>query len=144
RLASIEKMIGQTIENQSKLTTALGALEKNLAAQQKSLTAPVATMGAKVDSVATEVSTLHASIAEVTSGMRKMQQQMVDMSNAIKILQAPPAPPAAIADANAPPPGMTSENLYSGARRAQSAGQLDLALSQYKDYLRYYGQTDQA
>lgn len=145
RLQAIEKTLAVAIDNQGKISATLAAMERNLTAQQKALVAPAATIGSKVEDLSTEVGAFRGQLEEINSGLRKMQAQMVDMNNAIKVLQAPPPAPAPAAiDPNQPPPGMTSETLYQGAMRAKSAGQYDLALQQFTDYLRFYGQTDLA
>jgi tol-pal system protein YbgF len=145
RLQAIEKSLAVAIDNQGKIAATLSAMERNLTAQQKALVAPAAAIGSKVDDLSTEVGAFRGQLEEINSSLRRVQGQMVDMSNAIKILQAPPPAPAPqVPDPNQPPPGMTSETLYQGAMRAKSAGQYDLAMQQFTDYLRYYGQTDLA
>ncbi len=142
RLDDLQKLVQMAIDNQSKITAAMGSLQTGMAAQQKTLNAPVITMGSKVDGMVTELSSVQASLAEINSSLRKMQAQMTDMDNAIKTLNAPPPPPGEGGDA--PPSGMTADALYQNALRAKSAGQFDLATQQFNDYLRYFGQTDLA
>ncbi|MCX6594100.1 MAG: outer membrane protein assembly factor BamD [Acidobacteria bacterium] len=142
RLAAIEKLVTQAIENQGKIATVVGGLEAAMSAQQKALIAPVATIGSKVDELSTEMGGFKETLREVNSQMRKIQAQMVDLNNAVKIMQAPPAAPPQ--DPNAPPPGMTSEAVYQEAMRAKSSGQFDLAEQRFTEFLRFYGSTDLA
>ncbi len=144
KLDAMSKMLQSAIDNQNKVTGAVQNLQIGLSSQEKRLTTPVATMSSKVDEISNEVGGFREQLAEINSSIRKMQAQMTDIANAIKILQAPPAAPGAPAGGDAPPPGMTAQTLYDGARQAKAAGQLDLALQQFNDYLRYYGQTDLA
>lgn len=144
KLDAMSKMLQSAIDNQNKVTGAVQNLQIGLSSQEKRLTTPVATMSSKVDEISNEVGGFREQLAEINSSIRKMQAQMTDIANAIKILQAPPAAPGAPTGGDAPPPGMTAQTLYDGARQAKAAGQLDLALQQFNDYLRYYGQTDLA
>lgn len=146
KLDMLMKTLQDTIDNQNKITAAVQNLQIGLSAQQKNLATPVATIGSKVDEMSNEVGSFREQLAEINTSIRKMQAQMTDMSNAIKVLQAPPAAPGAplAGEPGGPPAGMTAQTLYDGARQAKAAGQLDLALQQFNDYLRYYGQTDLA
>lgn len=143
KLDALQRFVQQAIDNQGKITAAIATLQSGFAAQQKALTAPVATIGSKVDEMSTEVGSFREQLAEINASLKKMQAQLTDTSNAIKILQAPPAAPMA-PDANSPPPGMTAQSLYDSARQAKSAGQFDLAAQQFTDYLRFYPQTELA
>jgi len=145
KLDALMKTLHEAADNQNKITGAVQNLQIGLSSQEKRLTTPVATMGSKIDEMSNEVGGFREQLAEINSSIRKMQAQMTDMANAIKILQAPPAAPGSpSAGGEAPPPGMTAQTLYDGARQAKAAGQMDLALQQFNDYLRYYSQTDLA
>ncbi len=149
KLSNLEKLVQMAIDNQSKVLSAVSGITT----QQQSLTSPVASMSSKVDGMSNEISTLDASVAELNVTTRKIQAQMTDIVNAIKTLQAPPPPPPGEEGgfsagsgygSNAPPPGMTADTVFQNARKAQLSGQYDLAIQQFQDYLRYYGQTAQA
>ncbi len=150
KLDSLEKMVQMAIDNQSKITAAVNSMQTGLSTQQKSLTSPVAAMGAKIDTMSSEVSSLEASMAELNATNRKIQAQLADVVNTIKTLQSPPAPPGsetsliAGGGTGGPPPGMSAETVFQSARKAQLSGQYDLAIQQFQDYLKYYGQTAQA
>jgi TolA-binding protein len=62
-------------------------------------------------------------------------------------MQAPPAPPASDSQGAmqaGPPQGVTAERLFQDAMRDKSAGNSDLALRQFTDFLNWYASTDQA
>lgn len=146
KLDNLEKLVQTVVDNQNKVVSAMTSLQTGLATQQKSLTSPVAAMGSKIDNMENEVSSLSASIAEINAALRKIQSQIDDMNSAVKTLQSPPPPPGSegASAAGGPPPGMTPEGVFQSARKAQVSGQYDLALQQYQDYLKFFGQTNQA
>jgi TolA-binding protein len=91
--------------------------------------------------------------------MSKMQAQLTDLNNAVKVMSTPAPPPpgaqpsgagdAAGGMAAAPPssagaPTISASALYENANRDRNGGKLDLALQEYTDYLRWYGNTDLA
>jgi tol-pal system protein YbgF len=65
--------------------------------------------------------------------MSKIQQQLSDLNNQLKVMQAPAAAPPPGA-AGAPP----AQSVLSGAMSDYSSGKLDLALSEFSEYLRLY------
>ena len=69
------------------------------------------------------------------------------MNNTLKVMQAPLAPPPSAGGApgaTGPPAGLNSQDLFNQAKRDESMGNLDLALSGYQQFLKYYDTTDQA
>jgi TolA-binding protein len=84
---------------------------------------------------------------DLTSRLGKMQQGLVDLNNTIKVIQAPPSlPPAGgagspgAAEGNAP----SAASLYANAMRDKMSGSDDIALQEFNDYVKYYGNTDTA
>jgi len=73
---------------------------------------------------------------------------VTDLGNSVKVMQAPRRP----AGSNHSGWGTcrfgnayhTATDLYSNARRDMSGGKLDLALEEFSDYLKWYGNTDLA
>lgn len=153
KFAAIQVLVQQALDSANKTSTSVALLQNNLQQsfrdQQKSVVDPVVGVGAKLDQMTTDVSALRESVADITSQMGKLQQQMVDIGNAVRTMQTPAAapPPAngagpgttAPPTANAPP--VSSETLYQNANRDRNGGNDDLALQEYNDYLKYYGTT---
>jgi tol-pal system protein YbgF len=86
--------------------------------------------------------------------MNKLQQQLTDLNRAVTVLSTPaPAPPGSTtangqggtavpglaAAAPAAEPCPPASQLYPDANSDKSAGKYDLALKEYADYLRCYG-----
>jgi tol-pal system protein YbgF len=83
-------------------------------------------------------------MADVTARLGKLEQQIADLSNAVKTMQAPAAPPpaagqpqASVSSGLAPAPPPAGE-LYDNAKRDASGGKYDLALQEFSEYLKYY------
>jgi tol-pal system protein YbgF len=83
----------------------------------------------------------------MNSRMGKMERQVLDLGNAIKTMQAPPAPPPdspTSSTGGGGAPGVSAEQLYQNAMRDKSAGNLELALQQFAEFLRLFGRTESA
>lgn len=145
RMAALNVLVQQTLDSINKVNTAVAVLESGfrdrMREQEKTVVTPVAGLGAKVDAMAEEFRFVKESIADMNSRMGKLQAQIVDLGNAVKVMQSPPPPPSGAAG---PPAGVSAESLYQSALRDRSAGNIDLALQEFRDYLRYFPTTDLA
>ena len=157
KLSAIQVLVQQALDAANKANTSVALLQSSLQQtskdQQTKVVTTVTDMGAKVDTLTTDFSALRESVADISSQVGKLQQQMVDIGNAVRSIQAPAAaPPPAGTIGNGPGPGaaagslppVSSETLYQNANRDRSGGKDDLALQEYNDYLKYYGNTDLA
>src|SRR5579885_2994793 len=79
----------------------------------------------------------------MNSKLSRLQTQIGDIKNIVSTMP-PPAPAAGTGagglSQQAPPPGMLFEN----ARKDFQAGRYDLAGQEFNEYIRRYGDTDQA
>lgn len=157
KLSAIQVLVQQALDAANKANTSVALLQSSLQQtskdQQTKVVSTVTDMGAKMDSLSTDFSALRESVADISSRVGKLQQQMVDIGNAVRTIQTPAAPPPAIPNGPAAGPGgaasgsippVSSETLYQNANRDRSGGKDDLALQEYNDYLKYYGNTDLA
>ena len=153
KMAALQVLVQQILDSANKANTAVAVLDSamrdRLKEQEKLLVAPIAGVGAKVDTMANDFAGVRESVTDLSSRMGKLQNQIADINSAIKILAAPPAPPPsavppAAANPNAPPAGVSAETLYNGAMRDKSAGNSDLAIEQFQNYLKWFGNTDLA
>ncbi len=144
KTAQLSLLIQQAVDGVNKSNTAVVALDNNLRdrmrEQEKNVSHPVANIGSKVDQLTSEVQGIKESIAALTVRFGRIEQQMVDMSNAVKTLQAPPPPPGT-EGAGA---GVSSETLYQNALRDKNGGNFDLALKEFQEYLQTFGNTETA
>jgi TolA-binding protein len=151
KFSAIQVLVQQALDSANKTSTSVAVLQNNLLQsfkdQQKSVVDPVVGVGAKLDQMTTDVSAMREAVADISSQMGKLQQQMVDIGNAVRTIQTPAAPPPPAAGGSAPAPGASSsrlplvpaETLYQNAMRDQSGGKDDLALQEYTQYLSDYG-----
>lgn len=168
KMSALTTLVQQSLDSSSKGNTSIAVLESGIrdrmAEQQKTLVAPVAAMSAKVDQMATEFQSVRDSVADLGERMNRLQTQLVDVSNTVKTLQAPPAPPSGTSPGAsmtggpaiggggaadlpapvAPPPGLSAKQLYDSATKDRSGGNLDLALQGFQEYLKYFGNTELA
>ena len=144
KMAALQVLVQQILDSANKANTAVAVLDAamrdRLKEQEKLLVAPIAGVGAKVDTMANDFAGVRESITDLSSRMGKLQNQIADINSAIKILAVTPAPPPsavppAAANPNAPPAGVSAETLYNGAMRDKSAGNSDLAIEQFQNYL---------
>lgn len=148
RTVELKTLTEQILDRTNQLNTSLAVLERHLndrfAAQEKTLVAPVAGVGAKVDQMGNEFQFVRESVADLTSRMGKLEQRIVDLNNTVQTMNAPPAPPAGELANATPPPGLSAKTLYDNAYRDKIAGNHDLSMAQFQDYLRYFGTTELA
>jgi len=153
KLSAIQVLVQQALDAANKANTSVALLQSSLQQsskdQQTKVVTSVVDLTSKMDSMTSDFSALRESVADIASQVGKLQQQMVDIGNAVRTIQAPPAaPPAGGAGIAAPGGGTTSpvpqvsaETLYQNAMRDQSSGKDDLALQEYTQYLTDYGST---
>jgi TolA-binding protein len=158
KFSEIKVLVQQALDAANKTSTSVALLQNNLQQsfkdQQKSVVDPVVGVGAKLDQVTTDVGALRESVADISSQMGKLQQQMLDIGNALRSIQTPAAPPPSAVPGSSPGgsaplsgstmPPVPAATLYQNANRDRNGGNDDLALQEYGDYLKYYGNTDLA
>jgi tol-pal system protein YbgF len=156
KMAALTVMVQQAADAATKANTSVAVLDNSirqtLRDQEKNVVAPVAGVGTKIDSLTTAFQALQESVSDISSRLNKLQAQMVDMQNAVRTINAPPAPPpGGSADAGATTPGASAANppapaetLYANAQRDRLGGKLDLALQEFADFLKYYPTTELA
>ena len=152
KFATLQVLVQQAVDGANRASTAVAMIQSNLDKsvrdQQKSVVEPVVGVGAKVDQLTNEFQAVRESVADISSQVGKLQQQMIDIGNAVRSMQTPAAapPPAGGTAPGNPqasegPPPVPAETLYQNAMRDRSGGKDDLALQEFTDYLKYYGST---
>ncbi len=158
KLGAIQALVQQAVDAAIHANTSVALLQNNLQQsikeQQSKVVAPVVDVGAKIDQLTGDFQALRESVADISSQVGKLQQQMIDVGNAVRAMQTPAAPPPGTSPSGVSPgppqaaiggvPPVPAETLYQNAMRDRSGGKDDLALQEFSDYLKYYGNTDLA
>jgi tol-pal system protein YbgF len=128
-------------------TDTLNRLANSLDAVSHSLQTTTTDQGSKIDQVSSQVQSLHDSVDELKARLAKVSKQLDDMAAAQQNLQAAPQPgqpggttPQQPPQAAAPPPDV----LYNNAISDYNGAKYNLAVQEFGDYLKYYGNTDLA
>lgn len=147
KFGALNVLVQQSLDTANKSTTSLSLMDKTLGdrlrEQQSALNAPVAGVSTKVDQMTTEFALMKESVGELSELIKKLQGQLTDINTAVRTLNTPPPAPAPSAPTptsppTGPPTGVTSESLFTDAMLAKGGGQLDFALKQFQDYLKYF------
>jgi TolA-binding protein len=150
KLSAIQGLAQQALDTANKTSSSINGINsgvtqtlqsemKGVREQLNSVTA----LSVKVDSISNDVSDLHNSVASLVTAVNKEQQQLSDLVNQVKLLSVPAAPPPG-ADAGSAAPGTaaapqpSAQTLFENGVRDQNSGNLDLALSEYTEFLRLY------
>jgi tol-pal system protein YbgF len=146
-------LIEQSSDTVSKLNTTMSSLQKSVQDVQ-------ANSGTRLDTMSTQVQGLSDNLEEIKSRLGKLNQQLVDLQNSVQSIDArlaggnptgapsgagaagPAAPGAAAAPSASPAP--SANTLYANAYSDLNAGKYDLAWSEFRDYLKYFGDTELA
>ena len=158
QLAEIRTLVQQSLGAASDANKSVAVIQsgfqQNLREQQSKVVTPVIGLSSRMDQVSSEMHSMQQGLADLAGLISRMQTQLTDLSNAVKVMQAPPAPPpaaipggAGIGSAGAPAsetPSISATDLYSNAMRDSQGGKLDLAVQEFSDYLRWYGNTELA
>jgi len=146
RFNAIDAALKQILDQVNAANRQVVTLDKGMKDRMdRGVLASVSGLGTKVDSLAEDFKYVRENVGEIGEKLSKLQQQMVDLNNAVRTMQAPPAPPAAATGApTGPPAGVSAEGLFDSAKRDRLAGHYDLALDQFKQYLTWFSATDSA
>jgi TolA-binding protein len=152
-MARLTTLLQQALDGLTKMNTTVAVLDAQMRDRDKNIAAPVTSVGAKMDQMSSGFQAMQASLDDVSARLGKLEQNLVDLQNTIKVMQAPPSLPSAPTGApgtgspgaaGLPPAGTSAESLYANALRDKQGGSEDMALSEFNDYLRYFGSTDSA
>src|ERR1035437_9166430 len=153
KFAAVIELARQSIEAANRANTGVAVIsstiEKNLRDQTEKIATPVVVLSTHLNEMGGELRTLTQAVGDLTALMSRLQVQLTDINNAIKVIQQPPAaPPAQSGQPAAGSPSdvapMSAEKMYNAARQDYVGGKYDLAIQEFADYLKYYGNTDYA
>jgi tol-pal system protein YbgF len=161
QLAAMTVLVQQAVDASNRANTSVAVIQSNLGEnlkkEQADVVAPVVGLTSRMNSLSDDMRTLTQAVSELASSMSKIQSQLTDVSMQVKAMGTLPAPPqpggpggpvpnggmGAPGGAPTAPP-MSSQDLYNQALGDKNGGKLDLALQEFTDYLKYYGNTELA
>jgi len=156
QLAALTVLVQQALDTSNRSNTGVAVIQNNLQQSLKDMESkvvtPVVGLGTRLDAMDQDLRALQQSSTDLNGMMGKLQQQMTDLNNAVKILQTPPPPPPsattasgdAAAAAVPETPSISAQELYANANRDRGGKKYGLALQEYQQYLKWYGNTDLA
>lgn len=157
RMNALDAMMKQSLDSQTKTNSSVGALDSTLRDKlTQQLSAPISNVSTKVDQMSVEFQGVRENVTAMNETLTKVQAQIIDLSNAVKVLQAPAAPPpsgfgspapaagGAAAASATPPPGLSAKQLYDSAMSDRSGGNFDLALQGFQEFLKWFGTSELA
>jgi TolA-binding protein len=158
QLSALTVLVQQALDTSKSSTTGVAVIQNNLQQSLRDMESkvqtPVAGLSTRLDGMDQDLRTLQQSVSDLNSSMNKLQQQLTDLNHAVSILQAPAPPPPGsgtnttgpgavvpgIANAApAPEPCEPASQLFPDANSDKGAGKYDIALKEYNEYLRCYG-----
>ena len=131
RMGIMKNLMDQNTDTMNKVGSAVNSLQGLIQKQQ----GDSATHG---DQLSGQIQALNDSIDELKARLAKVSKQLEDMQSAQQSLAAQQAQQAQ--QAAAPPPDV----LYNNALRDFNAAKNDLAVQEFRDYIKYYPNTDLA
>jgi TolA-binding protein len=112
-------------------------LQKSLAQisqdQDRKIVPLVAEQGTRLEQANGALTTMQQAVGDLTTAINRLQTQVVDLGNVVKVIQSPPA---------APKP--SAEELLKSAQADRLGGKYDLAVQEYSDFLKYYSDSAEA
>lgn len=153
KLTALQVLVQQSLDAANKANTGVAVIQngnqQNLKDLENKVVAPVAAASTRMDQMSNDFRTLQQAVSDLTTLMGKLQAQITDLSNAVKVIQTPAAPPPS-GTSGGPPlasneaPAIPATQLYANAMRDKGSGKLDLATQEFSDYLKWYGDTNLA
>jgi len=151
QLSALSALVQQALDAANRANTAVAVIQngfqQNISQQESKVVAPVVGLSTRMDNMSNDFRTLQQSVADLTSLVEKLQAQMTDLSNAVKVMQTPAPPPpggGAQAGASSAPCPASANDLYTNALRDRQGGKVDVSLDEFTTYLRCFGSTDYA
>jgi TolA-binding protein len=141
KMATIQALSQQSLDVSTRANTNVSVLSAGVTSTLErslhdSLT-PIAGLAAKVDNTNNDVAELRNQMTDLNTKVNRMEQLLLDISNNVKTLQAPPAPPPGPATGQTAPPPDASV-VFTNAIRDETGGKFDLAIGEYQDFLKFY------
>ena len=127
RITAATAQVQAATEATARVDAGVAGLQKAVGELDRKVVPLIAAQGSRVDQLAGTLSTLQQSLTDLTTAINHLQTQVADVGNAVKIIQSPaPKPPGA-------------EELLRTAESDRLGGKPELALQEYAEFLKQYG-----
>jgi TolA-binding protein len=155
KISEIQVLARQASEGASRNQSALNDMTRGIQAGTADVTRqvaqPIASMNSRIDGLSNDMQAMQNAIADQNTKMSRIQQQLTDLLNAVKTMQAPATPPpttdgtapAGGPESGARPPASATQ-LWASAKRDMDGANADLALVEFADYVKWYRDDDLA
>jgi len=157
KFAAVTELARQSIEAANRANTGVAVIQSNIDKNLHDLTdkvvTPVVGSSTRLNEMSGDLRTLSQAVSDLTALLNRMQAQLTDVNNAIKVIQQPPAAPPPQSGQTGQPgqvaapsdtPPMSAEATYNSARQDYVSGKYELAVQEFAQYLKYYGNTSYA
>lgn len=157
QLAAIQTLAQQSLDAANRADRDVAVIQSNFQQNgnqlKEQVVGPVVGLSTRMDQIGGDVRTLQQAVADLTSAMSKMSAQLSDLNNSIKVLATPPPPPPQTTGSSASgapgapvsnQPPISQTDLYNSATGDYNSGKVELALQEFQDFLKYYGNADLA
>ena len=167
KVAAIQALTQQTLDSVNRTNTSVAIMENSfndaMKQQQQSLNGPVANVGQKLGQMSEDFNAVREAVLDMNTRMGKLDAKIADLENLINTVRAPAAPPPGGTqpasgtvppnDANSnfspgqaggPPQGVQAGALYTNAFSDYGAGKYDIAMQEFSEYLKNFGNTELA
>lgn len=154
KMATLQTLVEQALDAGNKANTNVSVLNSSvrdtLDRELKDALRPIAGLSAKVDNLSNDSGDMRNSLADLSEKMNRVIQLLTDMNNAIKVLQAPPAPPPAAPGADTTGASPQTKVLppasvvWSNAVNDYATSKSDLAAGEFAAFVRDYPDDPQA
>jgi len=130
QIETVAGAVAQVNANSGAVQKALTQVSQDL---ETKIGPAIATQGTRLDQAGATLSTMQQAVSDLTTAVNRLQTQVIDVGNAVKVIQSP-----------ATPPKPSGADLLKAAEADKLGGKYDLAVQDYVDFLKYYADTPEA
>jgi TolA-binding protein len=134
RLTAMAAQMQAAAESAAKAAAAQSAAATAAQEQGAKSASALTQQGTRLDQFGSTISTMQQAIGDLTAVVNRIQTEITDVSNAVKVLQAPAAQP----------PKPAAADLLRSAEADKLGGKYELAAQEYSDFLKYYADAPEA
>ncbi|HTS50820.1 MAG TPA: outer membrane protein assembly factor BamD [Bryobacteraceae bacterium] len=157
RLVTMQTLVQTTLDGVNRTNNLVNVMENRfndaMKQQQQSVTTPVLAVTQKLDQMSEDFRAVREAVLDMNTRMGKLDAKLADLQNLVNTIRTPPPPPPGSDTTGAgvpgqttpaqsgPPAGVSADTLYSNGYRDYTTKKYDLAMQEFKDYLKYFPTT---